>query len=110
MAFPIVNQGGTVTCMHGGQGQCTTVSPKVMVGNQPVVTIPASYMIAGCAFPPPPAANGPCVSGMIMSGSTRVLAGGIPMLLAVPPVNGTCVPTGTPLMIAYAGQVKVMAQ
>jgi len=25
-------------------------------------------------------------------------------------VNGTCVPTGTPMMIAYAGQAKVIAQ
>ena len=57
MPGPIVNMGGTVTCMHGGQGQCTTVSPKVMVGSQPVVTIPASYVVAGCAFPPPPVAN-----------------------------------------------------
>ncbi|OLD72647.1 MAG: hypothetical protein AUF61_02925 [Chloroflexi bacterium 13_1_20CM_66_33] len=110
MPGPIVNMGGTVTCMHGGQGQCTTVSPKVMVGNQPVVTIPASYMVAGCAFPPPPAANGPCVTGMIPSGSTKVLVGGMPVLLAVPPVAGTCVPTGTPMMIAYAGQAKVIAQ
>jgi len=31
-------------------------------------------------------------------------------LFAVPPVGGTCVPTGTPMMIAYAGQAKVMAQ
>jgi phage baseplate assembly protein W len=59
--------------MHGGQGQCTTVSPKVMVGNQPVVTIPASYMIAGCAFPPPPAANGPCVSAACGAAGQRHL-------------------------------------
>ncbi|HEX3630795.1 MAG TPA: hypothetical protein VHW91_10020 [Candidatus Dormibacteraeota bacterium] len=109
MAFPIVNQGGMVMCMHGGQAQCTTVSPKVLVGSQPVVTIPAAYMIAGCAFPPPPAANGPCVSGMIMAGSSKVLAGGMPVLLAIPPVTGTCVPTGTPLTISSAGQEKVMA-
>jgi hypothetical protein len=105
-----VNLGGTVMCMHGGQAQPTTVSPRVMVGNQPVVTIPASYVIAGCAFPPPPAANGPCVSGIIPSGSTRVLAGGQPVLLAIPPVAGVCAPTGTPMTIANAGQTQVIAQ
>jgi len=110
MPGPIVNMSGTVTCMHGGQGQCTTVSPKVMVGSQPVVTIPASYVVAGCAFPPPPVANGPCVSGIIPSGSTKVLVGGMPVLLALPPVAGTCVPTGTPMMIGSAGQTKVIAQ
>src|SRR2546430_16671224 len=104
MPGPIVNMGGTVTCMHGGQGQCTTVSPKVMVGNQPVVTIPASYMIAGCAFPPPPAANGPCVSGTIPSGSTKVLAGGIPVLPALPPVAGNDVPTRRPRTLASGGR------
>ncbi len=106
MPGPIDNMGGMVTCMHGGQGQC----PKVMVGNQPVVTIPASYVVAGCAFPPPPAGNGPCVSGIIPSGSTKVLVGGMPVLLALPPVAGTCVPTGTPMMIGSAGQTKVIAQ
>jgi hypothetical protein len=34
----------------------------------------------------------------------------MPVLLALPPVAGTCVPTGTPMMIASAGQTKVMAQ
>ena len=109
MPGPIVNMGGTLTCMHGGQAQCTTVSPKVMVGSQPVVTIPASYVIAGCAFVPP-VGNGPCVTGIIPSGSTKVLVGGMPVLLALPPMAGTCVPTGTPMMIAYAGQAKVIAQ
>ena len=110
MPGPIVNQGGTVMCMHGGQAQPMTINPQVMVGNQPVVTIPASFVIAGCAFPPPPAGNGPCVSGIIPSGSTRVLVGGMPVLLAVPPVGGVCAPTGTPLTIASAGQTSVIAQ
>jgi hypothetical protein len=50
------------------------------------------------------------VTGMIMSGSTKVMTSGMPVLLALPPVNGTCVPTGTPMMIANAGQTKVIAQ
>ena len=106
MPGPIVNMGGTVTCMHGGQGQCTTVSPKVMVGSQPVVTIPASYVIAGCAFPPPPVANGPCISGIIPVGSTRVLASGMPRSQ----LAGLLLSTGMPMMIGSAGQTKVMAQ
>src|SRR5438094_10460057 len=98
MPGPIVNMGGSVTCMHGGHAQYTTVSPKVMVGSQPVVTIPASYVIAGCAFPPPPVANGLCINGIIPSGRTKDLAGGMPVLLALPAVPGTCVPTGTPIL------------
>ncbi len=110
MPGPIVTMGGTVTCMHGGQGMASTTAAKLTLGGQPAITIPATYSVAGCAFPPPPAANGPCVTGMIMSGSTKVTTGGMPVLLALPPVNGTCVPTGTPMMIASAGQTKVIAQ
>jgi hypothetical protein len=88
----------------------STTAPKLMLGGQPAITIPATYSVAGCAFPPPPAANGPCTSGMIMSGSTKVTTGGMPVLLALPPVNGTCLPTGTPMMIASPGQTKVIAQ
>jgi hypothetical protein len=47
---------------------------------------------------------------MIMAGSSKVLAGGMPVLLAIPPVTGTCVPTGTPMTISSPGQQKVMAQ
>src|ERR671929_1588126 len=108
MPGPIVTQGGQVMCMHGGQAQATTINPKVTLNGQPVVTIPAQYVIAGCAFPPPPAANGPCVTGMIPMGSTRVMVGSMPVLLAVPPVTGVCVPTGTPLTISMAGQQKVI--
>jgi len=106
----MLHQGATVQCLHGGQAQPTVPNPRVTVMGMPTVTIAAPYVVAGCAFPPPPAANGPCVTGMIPSGSTKVLVGGMPVLLAVPPVNGTCVPTGTPMMIAYAGQAKVIAQ
>jgi hypothetical protein len=52
----------------------------------------------------------PAAAGIIPSGSTKVVVGGMPVLLAVPPMGGTCVPTGTPMMIAFAGQTKVMAQ
>jgi hypothetical protein len=38
------------------------------------------------------------------------MVGGMPILLALPPVAGTCVPTGTPMMIGSAGQTKVIAQ
>jgi hypothetical protein len=38
------------------------------------------------------------------------MVGGMPILLALPPVAGTCVPTGTPMMIASGGQTKVIAQ
>ena len=53
----LLHLGATVMCAHGGQAQPTVVSPRVMVSGQPVVTLAAPYVVAGCALPPPIAAN-----------------------------------------------------
>lgn len=64
----------------------------------PTVTIAAPYVVAGCAFPPPPAANGPCVTAQWLVGSVRVTSNSQP--LVVFSSQAICVPTGTPLIIA----------
>ena len=94
----LLHLGATVTCAHGGQAQPTAVSPRVMVSGQPVVTLSAPYVIAGCPFPPPPAAIGPCVTAQFVMGATRVMSEGVPVLLL--DSQAICVPTGTPLIIA----------
>ena len=50
-----------------GQAQPTVVNPRVLVSGQPTVTIAAPYVVAGCALPPPPAANGPCVTAQFVT-------------------------------------------
>jgi hypothetical protein len=85
-------------CAHGGQAQPTVPQPRVLVSGQPVVTLSAPYVVAGCAFPPPPAGNGPCVTAQFMDGTTRVLAEGLPILCISS--QAICVPTGTPLIVA----------
>jgi hypothetical protein len=55
-------------------------------------------VVAGCTFPTPPAANGPCVTAQWITGSTRVLSNGQP--LVVQSSQAICAPTGTPLIIA----------
>jgi hypothetical protein len=70
-----------------------------MVSGQPTVLLTAPYMVAGCAFPPPPVANGPCVSAQWLVGSTRVLSTGQP--LVVLSSQALCAPTGTPLLILF---------
>jgi len=67
------------------------------VSGQPTVLISAPYIVAGCAFPPPPAANGPCVSAQWLTGTTRVLSNGQPLL--VQSSQAICAPTGTPLLV-----------
>jgi hypothetical protein len=94
----LLHFGATVLCAHGGQAQPTGVNPRVMVGGQPTVTLGAPYVVAGCALPPPPAANGPCVTAQFVTAATRVTSNGQPLLLL--DSQALCTPTGTPLIIA----------
>jgi hypothetical protein len=100
----LLHQGATVLCAHAGQAMPTVPNPRVTVSSQPIVTLPTMYTIAGCTFPPPPAANGPCVTAQFVMGATRVTAGGQPVLLQ--DSQAICTPTGTPLTIAVT-QVRV---
>lgn len=100
----LLHVGAVVQCMHGGMAQPTVPVPRVKVMGQPVVTQAAPYVIAGCTLPPPPAANGPCVTANWAMGALRVKAMGMPVLLA--DSQAVCVPTGTGLMISSV-QVRV---
>lgn len=102
----IVHLGATVLCSHGGQATPTTPFPRVMVSGQPVVTLAAPFVVAGCSMPPPTAGNGPCVTGQWLVGSTRVLAGGQPLVLQSS--SSVCAPTGTPMIVAVT-QTRVSA-
>ena len=84
-------------CSHGGQATPVTTNPRVLVSGQPVATLSSLYTVAGCALPPPTAGNGPCVTAQFVSSATRVMAGGVPVLLL--DSQAVCVPTGTPLMV-----------
>jgi len=86
-----------VVCAHGGQAKPTAPNPRVTVSGQPTVLLTTQYTIAGCSFPPPSVANGPCVSGQVLSGTTRVLSTGQPLVTMGS--TGPCVPTGTPLTV-----------
>ena len=106
MPGPIVHLGATVLCSHGGQATPTANFPRVLVNGQPVVTQPTPYTVAACTLPPPTAANGPCVTGQWLTGSVRVLAGGMPLVLM--DSQSVCAPTGTPMIITMA-QPRVVA-
>lgn len=96
MPGPLLHFGATVLCSHGGQALPTAVVPRVLVSTQPVVTLTAPYTVAGCALPPPPAANGPCILAQWVTSATRVFALGQPVLLQ--DSQAICAPTGTPLL------------
>lgn len=105
MPGPLVHVGATVLCSHAGQATPTAPNPRVLVSGQPIVTLPTPYVVAGCTLPPPPAANGPCVTAQWVTGSTRVLSNGTPILLL--DSQAICTPTGTPLMVTVT-QTRVL--
>jgi hypothetical protein len=106
MPGTLVHVGATVLCSHGGQAQPTVPNTRVTVSGQPTVTIAAPYTVAGCALPPPIAANGPCVTAQWLVGTTRVTSNGQP--LVVMSSQAICAPSGTPLLIAVT-QTRVTA-
>ncbi len=93
----LLHVGAQVLCSHGGQAQPAVPNPRVTVSGQPTVLLTGPYLVAGCAFPPPPAGNGPCVNAQWVTGATRLLSTGQPLLLL--DSQAICTPTGTPLMI-----------
>lgn len=98
----LLHVGATVICAHGGQAQPTAPNPRVLVGGQPTVTMSAPYTVAGCSLPPN--AGGPCVTAQWVTAATRVLSGGVPLLLQ--DSRSVCAPTGTPLNVVVT-QVRV---
>jgi hypothetical protein len=92
----LLHVGATVLCAHAGQAQPTVPNPRVTVSGQPTVALPGPWMVAGCTLPPPPAANGPCVTAQFITAATRVTSNGQPLLLI--DSQAICAPTGTPLL------------
>jgi hypothetical protein len=99
----LLHVGAAVQCAHAGQAQPTVTNPRVTVSGQPIVTQPLLYAVAGCPF----ATGGgpqPCVTAQWVSGATRVLSNGAPVLLF--DSQAVCTPNGTPLLI-LATQTRV---
>src|SRR5438874_6700939 len=105
MPGPLLHLGATVLCSHGGQAMPSAPNPRVLVSGQPVATMPAPYMVAGCPFVPP-GGNGPCVTAQWVVAATRVLVGGQPVLTQTS--VAICTPTGTPLNVIVT-QTRVTA-
>ena len=93
----LLHVGAAVQCAHAGQAQPTSPNPRVLVSGQPIVTQPAPYTVAGCPFTTPAGNPMPCVTAQWVTGATRVLSNGMPVLLL--DSQAICTPNGTPLII-----------
>jgi hypothetical protein len=96
MPGPLLHAGATVLCAHLGQATPTAPNPRVLVSGQPVVTLATPYVVAGCQLPSMSSGAPPCATAQWVVGATRVLAGGVPVLLM--DSQAVCVPTGGPLL------------
>jgi hypothetical protein len=104
MPAPILHLGATVLCTHAGQATPLAPFARVMVSAQPVVTLASPYAIAGCALSG--TGTPPCVTGQIIAGAVRVLAGGTPVATLMS--QSVCVPTGAP-MLPVVAQARALA-
>src|SRR4051794_38864451 len=101
----LLHQGATVQCIHGGQAQPTSPSPRVMVSNQAIAIQPVPYGIRDCPFN----VSGspvPCLTAQWTTAATRVTSDEMPVLLI--DSQATCAPNGTPLVIQVT-QTRVSA-
>jgi hypothetical protein len=99
----LLHFGATVQCAHAGQAMPTVTNPRVTVSGQPIVTQPNPYTIIGCPFNVS-SSPVPCVTAQWVSGATRILSNGMPVLLF--DSQAICTPNGTPLLI-IATQTRV---
>jgi hypothetical protein len=95
MGAEILSVGASVSCLHGGAAVPTAASQRVRVRGSGVVTVIATYAISGC---PPGPDHAPCVLGKFLTGASRVLAEGVPVVLQTS--ASICEPTGASLIIA----------
>lgn len=102
----LLHQGAPVTCLHAGLATPTASNPRVLVSGMPTVLATVPYAVAGCTFPAMAPGSPPCATAQWTTAATRVTSNGQPLVLT--DSIATCVPTGTPLVIAGA-QPRVMA-
>jgi hypothetical protein len=99
----LLSAAATVLCQHGGAATPTSPLPRVLVSGAPAVGAAGPYAVAGCPFVPP--APGPCVTAQWVVPATRVLSGGVPLVLQ--DSTAVCAPTGTGLLVvAVQARVK----
>jgi hypothetical protein len=106
MPGPLLHLGAQVKCAHGGTATPASPNPRVQLSGQPSAMMAVPYLIAGCALPPPIAANGPCVTGQWLTGTVRVTSNGQP--LAILGGGSVCAPSGTP-MLPLSAQTRAVA-
>ena len=115
MPAPIVTSAAKIMCAHGGQVTLIPKQVKALAGGQPIMCVGdlVGSPIVGCALPPTPV-TAPCLVVVseipipMVGMSPTVMVMSKPVLLAG--INGiTSGIPPSPLIVAFPGQVKVLA-
>jgi hypothetical protein len=103
----LLTMSAAVMCAHGAKASFLMPNPRVKVAGSLIPLSAPPVMISGCPFPPPPVANGPCViaNWIPPTHTVRVKSMGMPLICQTS--QAIAVPTGTPITIAFAGQIRV---
>jgi hypothetical protein len=105
MPGPLIQQGATVLCAHGGQAMPMVPNPAVTLDGMPSCSLSDPWSVAGCPGVPASAIP-PCITAQWITGTTRVISFGQPLL--VQSGQAICSPTGTPLL-PLVTQLRVVA-
>jgi len=100
MSQNVLTQISVVTCVHQGVATPMIPYPRAAIMGSNIICLASPYTVAGCALPPPPFGNGPCVIGTWLTGAMRVNSMMGPVLMK----EGVsiCTISGTPLQVKFA--------
>jgi hypothetical protein len=77
---PILQQGCTIQCPHGGTASVVNTNTRVKVGGNYALLSPDTYTVAGCPFMVGPKPQ-PCVTIQWQAAAVRVKVSGKPVIL-----------------------------
>lgn len=109
MSF-LLNTSSNIMCSHGGTVTMIPTASQVLVDGSPVLVLPDTGIVGGCAFTVPGPKPQPCVTvRWTATPAMQVLANGSPVL--VQSATGICqsgeqIPQGAPLVVSTQFKVK----
>ncbi|SMY06261.1 hypothetical protein [Flavimaricola marinus] len=100
MAY-IVQKSAQGACDHQGSASAGVAAENVKINGQAVLTVPATFSVAGCSFTTPDGVPKPCAMLLFTTGATKVRVNQMPVLL------GDATPQATgPLGIQGTGSLR----
>src|SRR5262249_42286707 len=96
MPGPLIQVGAQLLCPHGGTITITPAGAQVTTDGQPIATIAATGIVAGCPLPPGPTSV-PCTGVTWTTGTVRVTLNGVPALVPTSLAVFNCTPPVPPM-------------